>query len=170
MKSIFLVGYMGSGKTTVGKKLALQLDLPFVDLDQIIEQKEGMSVAQIFSTKGEIYFRKKERDVLQNFLETTSSAFVLSWGGGTPCYANNHTFLVDNRFRSIYLKASLPVLINRLEQDKEKRPLLQNITNLKAYIGPHLLERSYYYNFAQYKISTDQKSVEEIVKEICSLA
>ena len=86
---VVLLGYMGSGKSSVGALLASKLEISFFDLDAIIEEEEQLSVNEIFAKKGEIYFRKKEHSVLHSLLEKKES-FVLSLGGGTPCYFNNH--------------------------------------------------------------------------------
>ncbi|WP_291117481.1 shikimate kinase [Flavobacterium sp. UBA6135] len=167
---IVLVGYMGSGKSAVSEKLAKKLNLKALDLDFIIEKNENQSISDLFLNKGELYFRKKEHEFLKKMLSKETN-FVLSLGGGTPCYAGNHLFLEQPDVVSIYLKTSIETLTNRLECAKSQRPLLANLDNdeLKEFIGKHLFERSYYYNFAKYIISTDAKSVETIVDEIADL-
>ena len=91
---IVLLGYMGSGKTTIGMKLAEFLDFDFLDLDHYIEEAEGVSIAEIFQSKGEIYFRKKEHDYLKKILSNKKD-FVLSTGGGTPCYGVNMDVILN---------------------------------------------------------------------------
>lgn len=167
MKKIILVGYMGSGKTTIGKKLADNLQIPFIDLDQYIEVKEELSITDLFDKKGEVYFRKKEHMYLKELMERTEN-FVLSLGGGTPCYANNHLYLQSKDVESIYLKASITTLENRLTISTN-RPLLKHVTNLKEYIAQHLFERNYFYNFSQHTIVIDNKDTEIIVDEILKL-
>ena len=167
MKKIILVGYMGSGKTTIGKKLADNLQIPFIDLDQYIEVKEELSITDLFDKKGEVYFRKKEHMYLKELMERTEN-FVLSLGGGTPCYANNHLYLQSKDVESIYLKASITTLENRLTISTN-RPLLKHVTNLKEYIAQHLFERNYFYNFSQHTIVIDNKDTEAIVDEILKL-
>ncbi|MDO5636469.1 MAG: shikimate kinase [Myroides sp.] len=167
MKKIILVGYMGSGKTTIGKELADNLQIPFIDLDQYIEVKEQLKITDIFDKKGEVYFRKKEHMYLKELMERTEN-FVLSLGGGTPCYANNHLYLQSKDVESIYLKASITTLENRLTISTN-RPLLKHVTNLKEYIAQHLFERNYFYNFSQHTIVIDNKDTEIIVDEILKL-
>lgn len=167
MKKIILVGYMGSGKTTIGKELADNLQIPFIDLDQYIEVKEQLKITDIFDKKGEVYFRKKEHMYLKELMERTEN-FVLSLGGGTPCYANNHLYLQSKDVESIYLKASITTLENRLTISTN-RPLLKHVTNLKEYIAQHLFERNYFYNFSQHTIVVDNKDTEIIVDEILKL-
>ena len=166
---IVLLGYMASGKSAVGKVLTASLNMQFIDLDSFIEEKEQLSVPEIFSMKGEIYFRKKEGQYLQELLDLNEDT-VISLGGGTPCYGSNMTTILNSdNVKSIYLKASIPSLINRLKNEKIKRPLISHIkTNheLTEFIGKHLFERSPYYDQAHFKINTDNKSKEEIVEEI----
>lgn len=166
MLKIVLVGYMGSGKSTIGTSLAKELNLPFFDLDRLIEQETGHSISEIFALKGEIWFRKKEHEVLTNFLNTHNK-FVLSFGGGTPCYANNHKILQHPDIFSVYLKAQISTLIERLKNDASVRPLLQNnIDNLEHYIGQHLFERTYFYHFSKLKVNTDNLTIKNINQTI----
>ncbi|KAA5534237.1 shikimate kinase [Paenimyroides baculatum] len=167
MKKIILVGYMGSGKTTVGKKLNQNLNIDFIDLDEFIEQKEGLKMAKIFKRKGEIYFRKQENIWLNQLLKENKS-LIISLGGGTPCYANNHLRLQDENVISFYLKASIETLVSRLKQNSD-RPLLENIDDLNSFVGQHVLERSYFYNFSKYKIDVNNKEVDDICLEISSI-
>lgn len=160
---------MASGKTSIGQALATTLHIPFFDLDQMIEEHEQMSISDLFAAKGELYFRKLEHQLLKTFIENPPSQFVMSWGGGTPCYANNHFFLSQEGITSIYLKAQIPTLIERIKQEPGQRPMLATTENLAQQIGPHLLERAYYYHFAQHRVTTDHKDEMAIVNEIVSL-
>lgn len=148
---VVLVGYMGSGKTMVGNLLAEQLKIPFRDLDSEIEQTEGMSIADVFDKKGEIYFRKKENQVLKDILTETGS-YILATGGGTPCYGDSlSTILGSPSTKTVYLKASIGVLTERLFLDKEERPLVAHLEDrekMMEFIGIHLFERSHFYNQA----------------------
>ncbi|WP_299118082.1 shikimate kinase [uncultured Winogradskyella sp.] len=166
---IVLVGYMGSGKSTIGRELATVLDYDFVDLDDIIAENENLSIPEIFSQKGEIYFRKKETDYLKNII-SSKIKIVLSLGGGTPCYGNNMDLIInDHNVRSFYLKTSIPELLKRLWEEKHKRPLISHIKskeNLTEFIGKHLFERSLFYSRSDYSIVTDEKTVSEIVEQI----
>lgn len=170
MKKIVLVGYMGSGKSKIGHILAERLTLSFHDLDFLIENELQKSVMEIFSEEGEVFFRRKEHEVFKSMIENEAS-YVLSTGGGTPCYANNHVYLQNEGVYSIYLKASIPVLMGRLKNEIAKRPLLHNLNDEERleYIAKHLFDRSYYYNQCKYVVSVDDKSPEEIVAEILRL-
>lgn len=170
MEKVVLVGYMGSGKSSVGKKMASTMDLPFVDMDELIEKKEGISINSLFVTKGEIYFRKVESEILKQILAKNDS-FVLSLGGGTPCYFNNHELLKQNGVVSIYLKASAITLANRLKTERKTRPLLSNLNDdeLIDYINKHLFDRSFYYHQVAHIISVDDKSITQIAAEIRDL-
>ena len=167
MHSIFLLGYMGCGKSTLGKKLSQQLDLPFFDLDKFIEEQEGCSVADLFSAKGEIYFRKVERKALDHFIEN-DRPFIVALGGGTPCYFNNMESLLSSAHKTLYFKANIPTLSSRLEVGKETRPMishLKTMDQLNEFIGKHLFERAPFYQQAEIIVTVDGKSVEEIVQE-----
>ncbi|WP_310556390.1 shikimate kinase [Flavobacterium sp.] len=167
MKKIILVGYMGSGKSEIGKLLSKDCNLPFFDLDILIENALSKSISEIFDEKGEVYFRKIEHEIFQKTILLNQS-FVLSLGGGTPCYAENHILLKDKSVTSIYLKASITTLQNRLKVNRASRPLLQNLSDqeLTEFIAKHLFERSYYYNQSKETVVVDGKSPLEIVSEI----
>ncbi|GGK24224.1 shikimate kinase [Yeosuana aromativorans] len=166
---IILIGYMASGKSTLGKLLAKKLHYKFIDLDDYIEHEEGMPVKDIFKKKGELYFRKAETTYLNNIINKENDV-VLSVGGGTPCYGNNMDVILQvSHVKSFYLKASLSHLVDRLKTKKSKRPLLSHLKTedeLKEFIGKHLFERSPYYDRANYKILIDNKSKKEIIKEL----
>lgn len=168
MKTVFLLGYMGCGKTILGKALANQLNVPFIDLDNKIETHENKSVKKIFKLKGELYFRQIERKILLNYI-SSSIPKVVSLGGGTPCYFSNMHDLVNSTHQTIYFKASVDSLVNRLQDKHVKRPLIQHLENkdrLKEFISKHLFERSSFYEMAHIKISIDKKSIPEIIGEI----
>lgn len=167
MKKIILLGYMGCGKSTIAKLLAKSTSISCLDLDEIIEKQENSSVKKLFSEKGEIYFRKLEHQILASLIQNQES-FILSLGGGTPCYSNNHEFLISENVISIYLNASAQTLYDRLINSKSERPLIadKNPEEMKEFIAKNLFDRSYYYNQAQYKISVDGKSPERIISEI----
>lgn len=166
---IILVGYMGSGKSTVGTQLSATLEYPFLDLDATIEAEEGKKIAQIFSEKGEVYFRKLENKRLKEIIAQEGD-IVIATGGGTPCYGDAMHILVENKeCVTVYLKTSLETLTRRLFAEKASRPLIAHLTSVEEvndFIRKHLFERSYYYNQASVKITTDALQVEEIVTEI----
>lgn len=170
VKKIVLIGYMGSGKSKVGELLAKNLELPFYDLDFLIENELQKSIGEIFSEEGEVFFRKKEHEVFKKLIENDES-YILSTGGGTPCYANNHLFLANDDVISVYLKTSIPVLVSRLKNEISKRPLLQSLKDEETFefIAKHLFDRSYFYNQCKFTVMTDEKSPEEIVSEIQKL-
>ncbi|QLG44160.1 shikimate kinase [Costertonia aggregata] len=167
---IVLVGYMGSGKSTVAKLLANAMKLKFLDLDNYIEQRLGSKIPIIFKERGELFFRKKEHEYLKCILDNEND-LVLSVGGGTPCYAGNMDSIIEKADAVFYLKVSLPVLVQRLSKEKENRPLIKNIPDedLPEFIGKHLFERSFYYSQATYKVLCDKKEPKTIVDEIQSL-
>jgi len=167
--NVILIGYMGSGKSSVGKKLSEVLNYEYLDLDGYIEQCEGKSITELFKTKGEIYFRKVESHYLKEIISMKSKT-IISLGGGTPCYGNNMDLIKNsNNTTSIYLKTSIANLSDRLFLEKEKRPLISHLKDkeeLKEFIGKHLFERSAYYNQSDKIINTDQKSLDEVVQTI----
>ncbi len=160
---------MGSGKTAVGQMLALKLKAPFKDLDREIEIIEGKTISQIFSEKGEIYFRKAEKKMLRDLLKDQNN-LILSTGGGTPCYSNVMDLLKrDKNCITIYLNSSLNTLTDRIYNEKGKRPLISHLSTkeeLIDFIAKHLFERSFYYNQSPNKVKTDGLTVEEVVNEI----
>lgn len=166
---IILTGYMGSGKTLVGRTLSEKTGLPFFDLDKLISEQEGRTIPEIFQTSGEIYFRKKEAEVLQEHLKSDSD-FILALGGGTPCYGNNLSSIKEKQgAKLIYLKTGLEELIKRLSAEKEQRPVIGHLDSSEAledFIRKHLFERTYYYNQSELIVTTDGKTSEEIAGEI----
>ena len=164
---IILIGYMASGKTTIGKMLSESLQLPFYDLDFIIEQELKTTINEIFEQKGELFFRKKEREVLEAFLNNTDN-YVLALGGGTPCYYDNFNLYQNDNIKSFYLKTSVTTIIERLKTQKNTRPIVANLNDeeLTEFVAKHLFERNYFYNQVQTIITVDNKNEEEIVSEI----
>jgi shikimate kinase len=170
MSKIFLLGYMGCGKSTIARNLAASAQLPFVDLDQYIEDKSALSIKAIFEQYGEIKFRKMEHEALLELI-AMPEPLIIALGGGTPCYANNHELFLRNDVISIYLSASIDTLFNRLAMNKSKRPIVADKSDkeLKEFIAIHLFERSFFYNQASHTIRVDESSVDDIVKEIITL-
>ncbi len=142
---IYIIGFMGSGKTTAGEKLASSLGWSFVDLDKEIEKKEEKTIAQIFSQHGETYFRTVETKILRSF--GTSTKTIISTGGGTPCHDDNMDFMLQTGL-TVYLKMTSPQLAGRLLKEKVERPLLNNIPDDKliAFIEGKLTQREKWYN------------------------
>jgi len=165
---IVLLGYMASGKSVIGEKLAEALNFMYQDLDDYIEIKENSSIKEIFAVKGEIYFRKIEYQYLNQILSKKGNC-VLSLGGGTPSYTNNLALLLDNEnIITIYLKASLNELAKRLFSEKADRPLISHIETkelMLEFVGKHLFERSHFYNQSQICVNADT-SPKEVVETI----
>lgn len=159
---IFLIGFMGSGKTTLGKQLAKKLGYQFVDQDTLIEERLKMSVGDIFATYGESCFRTEERDVLLSF--ETSINLVISTGGGTPCFFDN-IGIMNNLGCSIYLKADPKTLANRLKNSQNTRPLIRGKSEqeLFEYISEKLFEREPFYNQATISIQAINLTVADII-------
>ena len=166
---IILVGYMGSGKTAIGGLLSEKLGLPFLDLDHQISKRQGMTVPEIFERKGEIAFRKMEMETLEELLSEDRS-YVLSLGGGTPCYGRNLELIKQAaNARMIYLKASLETLTARLMKERMSRPLishLESVELLEDFVRKHLFERAYYYNQSEIIVDVNSSSIVGIVTEI----
>ncbi len=160
---------MASGKSSIGKRLAKKLNYKFVDLDDYIEDKENMSVSKIFKKKGEVYFRKQESHYLKKLLKKDKN-MILAVGGGTPCYSDNMKLILESEnVKSIYLKASLSTLANKLMEKKAKRPLIAHIETLEAmteFIGKHLFERMPFYEQAEVHVSIDGKDKDEVTEEV----
>ena len=163
---ITLLGYMGSGKSTVARILGEKLEWPVLDLDDYISGKEGLTIPEIFDTKGEIYFRRMENAYLLELLESNES-FVLALGGGTPCYAKNMDAILD-KSDSYYLNAGIGTLSDRLGKEKDHRPLIASVSEeqLTEFIAKHLFERRNFYEKAANIIAIDGKNPEQIASEI----
>jgi len=170
MKKIVLLGYMGCGKSTIAQNLSKITNISFLDLDKCIEERANLSINEIFEKHGEVYFRKLEHEMFVELLQSSENN-IIGLGGGTPCYANNHELLKGEGVTSIYLKASIDTLYNRLVHNKSKRPLIANMDEeeMKEFIAKHLFDRSFYYNQAKHKVSVDNKSVEETVQDILEI-
>jgi shikimate kinase len=170
MKKVILIGYMAVGKTTIAKLLSEKMGVKHVDLDNLIEKKTNLTVGELFNQKGEIYFRKVEHEIFKEVIQDDDN-LIISTGGGTPCYANNYLFLNCINSTSIYLNASLSVILDRLMSEKITRPLVANQSQeeLKEFVAKHLFERSYFYSQATFKVAIDNKLPEVIVEEILQL-
>ncbi|OXA95555.1 shikimate kinase [Flavobacterium hercynium] len=170
MKKIVLLGYMGCGKSTIAQNLSKNKNIPFVDLDEFIEKRVKLSINEIFEKHGEIYFRKLEHELFIELLQSSEN-YIIGLGGGTPCYANNHELLKRDNVTSVYLKASIDTLYNRLKGNKSNRPLIANMNEeeMKEFIAKHLFDRSFYYNHAKHKVTVDNRTVEETVADIVAV-
>lgn len=160
---IFLIGFMGSGKTHWGNLLSAKLHLPFRDLDSVIVEREKKTVSEIFSDKGEEYFRYMEKEVLEEIVREHES-FILSCGGGTPCFFNNIEFMKKSG-KVIWLNTSIDVLKERLVKEKMSRPLIRDIDDdeLKRYISRKLSERKLYYEQADLMVNEECVSLDQLI-------
>lgn len=154
MTRILIIGYMGAGKTTLGKVLAKDLGLPFYDLDWYIESRMMKTVPQLFAERGEEGFRKVEHNMLHEVAEFED--VVISCGGGTPCFYDNMEYM-NAQGDTVYLKASPEVLYAHLQMGKVERPLLKNKTReeMQAFIQEQLAEREKYYTKARHIFNVD---------------
>ena len=154
MRRIILVGYMGSGKTTVGKALSKETGMMFYDLDWYIESRMRKSVSQIFAERGEEGFRKIEYNMLHEVAEFED--VIISCGGGTPCFFDNMDYL-NQQGDVVYLKATPETLYKHLLMAKMERPLLKGKSSeeLIAYITEHLKERAPFYEKARYTLDVN---------------
>ncbi|MGL5789889.1 MAG: shikimate kinase [Bacteroidales bacterium] len=166
-KRIFLIGYMGSGKSTVGKVLAKTMHFTFIDLDHFIEQRFHKSVSQIFDEDGELRFREIERRMLKEVASYEN--VIISTGGGTPVFDDNMGFMNDKGI-TIYLDVTEAILVNRLSKAKEKRPLIasKNDEQLSLFVHESLTKRMPFYETSKYSVDIDSTdlSVTEIVSRI----
>lgn len=164
---IALVGYMGSGKSTVGRLLAGSLGVPFTDLDDYIAEGLGQTIPAVFREYGEIYFRKQEHRLLKEWLQSGDSG-VLAVGGGTPCYAGNMELLLANTDAVCYLQVSVPELAHRLRQGQGGRPLIAHLdpAELPEFIGKHLFERVPFYTMATHVLPAGKYTPEELSAQI----
>ena len=163
---VYLIGYMGVGKTTLAKLLAEQLHLPFYDTDKEIEKKEKRSVSEVFKKDGELHFRMLETELL---IQLNTKA-IIACGGGTPIH-NNNIDIINTKGISIYLKSSANCLATRLKKETQSRPLIANIpkNELEPYIKKELQKRSSFYALAHHTILVDDKSIDKILGEIHTL-
>lgn len=163
---IYLIGFMGSGKSHWGRLLSAGTGWPCYDLDQLIQEQEGMTIADIFSKKGEEYFRMLEREVLVN-LSQTRNDMILSCGGGTPCFLNNIAFM-KQQGKVVWLDTATPVLLKRLLKEKSHRPLIRDISDsdLEAFISRKLRDRKIYYEQADLRLPEETLTLQEMKKAL----
>ncbi|HYM93522.1 MAG TPA: shikimate kinase [Chitinophagaceae bacterium] len=163
---IFLIGFMGSGKTYWGKQLSQKLGVPFFDLDEQIVSHEGKPITEIFAEEGEEYFRLKEKDILHNIAESHEN-FVMACGGGTPCYFSNIEYM-NQSGTSVWINTPIDVLFERLINEKKHRPLIRKLSDdqLRAYIIKKFADRKIYFEQADLIIDEEPVRLESIVEKI----
>lgn len=154
MRRIIIIGYMGAGKTTVGKALAKELHMPFYDLDWYIESRMHKTVKAIFDERGEAGFRQIEHNMLHEVAEFED--VIISCGGGTPCFFDNIDYM-NRQGETVYLKATPEVLYGHLKMGKTIRPLLLNKTadEVQVFIREQLTQREPYYNKAKHVLDVN---------------
>lgn len=162
MKRVILIGFMGAGKTTLGKRLATRLNIPFFDSDAEIEKHHGKSIGEIFAEQGESHFREVERRYLESF--NHNDEFVLATGGGMPCYGDNMELLNEMGI-TIYLERSAKELSHRLINAKVKRPLIEGLTEqeLIQFIDDKLAVREEYYKKASVILDRSEQDVNTLI-------
>ncbi|MEN9917866.1 MAG: hypothetical protein RL662_302 [Bacteroidota bacterium] len=169
MTRIFLIGYMGVGKTTIGRDLAQSLNFEFIDLDHFIQIRYNKTIAQLFEDDGEAKFRKIESNLLKEV--ASFERVVISTGGGTPCFFDNMA-IMNNSGITIYLKADAAVLAKRLNRCKEKRPLIKDKdeNELLSFVSENLDKRRSFYNQAQIVSETtelvNKEDITQYIKQI----
>ncbi len=162
----FLIGFMGSGKTYVGKRIAQELNIPFYDLDEYLEEKEGKRISEIFQEKGEEYFRQAERMCLRDFGIIGDA--VIACGGGTPCFYDNLDWINEAGI-SIYLQTPNKLLVERLSKEQSQRPLIsgKSKAELHQFIEEKIKERAPFYKKANV-IYHQHNEDDDVVGEILS--
>lgn len=161
-KNIVLVGFMGTGKTEVGKNLAKKLNMDFIDTDELIEKKEKDRIVRIFQVKGEEYFREVEEEIIEKVSKCKNC--VIATGGGALIREKNYLNLKKNGI--LICLVATPEEIYRRTIPKKDRPLLLKSKNVIETIKELLKTREPYYSKADYKIDTTKKSIDEVVEEI----
>lgn len=172
MIRIFLTGYMGAGKTTLGKAFARELDVPFIDLDWHIEERFHKSIRELFAERGEVSFRELERSMLHEVSEFEN--VVISTGGGTPCFFDNMDYM-NSCGQTVFLDVHPDVLFNRLRVATHQRPILQGKTDgqLRAFIVEALDKRAPFYSQARYRFDAgrleSRRQIAESVQQLRNL-
>ena len=172
MIRIFLTGYMGAGKTTLGKAFARELNVPFIDLDWYIEERFHKSIRELFVERGEASFRELERNMLHEVAEFED--VIISTGGGTPCFFDNMEFMNEHG-HTVFLDVHPDVLFSRLRVATQQRPILQGKTDeeLRAFIVEALEKRSPFYSQARYRFDAgrleSRRQIADSVQQLRSL-
>lgn len=164
---IFLIGYMASGKTTFGRALAAAMGRGFVDLDDYIVAKAGMSVSELFEAKGESGFRDLESGALDELISRDGNPLVVACGGGTPCFGDNMSLMCRSGF-TVWLDAPIATLLRRLREDRAGRPLVAKIDGggeLERYVAENLERRNPHYSRAQMRFDSSRLESETEIAE-----
>lgn len=164
---IFIIGYMGAGKTTLGKHLAERLNYRFYDMDEMFEISTGHSIGSFFEKFGEAAFRQKEREILLNHLDDRQT--VIATGGGTACYADNMA-LMNQKGITVYVDTGFETIMKRLAGKMDNRPMLKNIPHeqLPSFTREHMNTRHEFYSKAIIKVDGKQVDLDELVDAVRS--
>ncbi len=168
---IILLGYMGSGKSTIGAALSKRLNIPFEDLDDLISSSYSSSIPELFKKMGAKAFREIENEIVLKSLKNPTKR-ILSLGGGTPCYHDNMNFIKITTPYVFYLEGSPAFLAARLFPHRESRPLIAHTeteSELKEFVAKHLFERQAYYRMANHRFAINNSSVQDVVDAIAPL-
>ena len=162
---IFMIGFMGCGKTHWGKLLSEKLQVPFFDLDSLIEEREEKSITEIFAEMGEEYFRMLEKDVLYLITESHET-FVMACGGGTPCFFNNIDYM-KRKGTTVWINCSINCLHQRLLKEKDARPLIRSLEDdeLRAFIIKKYSDRKIFYRQAAVTLSDEEVTIEKLIEK-----
>jgi shikimate kinase len=163
---IFLLGFMGSGKTYWGRLLSQKLQVPFFDLDEQIVNSEGKSINEIFDSNGEEYFRLLEKDTLHIITESHDS-MVMACGGGTPCYFNNIEYM-NRQGTTVWLDVPFQVLYERLIKERSRRPLLKDLSDdqVRSFIIKKFSDRKIYYEQADITVNENPILLDSLIEKV----
>jgi shikimate kinase len=165
INKVFLVGFMGSGKTSFATEISKLYNLPCFDMDQLLEDRLKKKIHHVFDENGEAYFRDAEHELLKEICKLDSG--IVATGGGTPCFHHNMK-LINHSGISVYLKCTVDELYDWLNKHSQNRPLIRNKkdTELKKFIETELAQREPYYSMANIIIEADKTSASEIWETI----
>ncbi len=163
---IYLIGFMGSGKTHWGRLLSEKLGVRFFDLDEEIVVQAGKPITEIFATTGEEHFRMLEKDILRHISEMHES-FIMACGGGTPCYFNNIEFM-NQAGTSVWINTPVETLFSRLVNQKSKRPLIRDLSDdqLRGFISKKFSDRRMYYEQAELVVDEEPVELDKLIETI----
>ena len=163
---IYLIGFMGSGKTHWGRLLSEKLGVRFFDLDEEIVEQAGKPITEIFATAGEEHFRMLEKDILRHISDKHES-FIMACGGGTPCYFNNIDYM-NQAGTSVWINTPVETLFSRLVNQKSKRPLIRDLSDdqLRGFISKKFSDRRMYYEQAELVVDEEPVELDKLIETI----
>lgn len=163
---IFLIGFMGSGKTHWGRLLSQKLNLPFFDLDEQVVSHEGKPINEIFAENGEEYFRLVEKDMLHIITESHDS-FIMACGGGSPCYFNNIDYM-NRSGTTVWINTPVETIFQRLIGEKDKRPLIRSLPDdqLRGFIIRKFADRKIYYEQASVVVDDESLQLDQLIEKV----